>query len=125
MKRKTIIVLGALFISVLALQAAYSSRNEKIQLPGASDEQLKEKIRIFPNPTDGRFQIRMDLEMHDQIVAKVYDITGKLIKDISDDLEKTDSEVSADVDLDHPKSGMYFLRVEMGEKVTTLKIVVK
>lgn len=125
MKRKTIIVLGALFISVLALQAAYSGMNEKIQLPGASDEQLKEKIRIFPNPTDGRFQIRMDLEMHDQIVAKVYDITGKLIKDLSDDLIKTDSEVSADVDLDHPKSGMYFLRVEMGKKITTLKIIVK
>jgi hypothetical protein len=125
MKRKTIIVLGALFISVLALQPAYSGMNEKIQLPGASDEQLTEKIRIFPNPTDGRFQIRMDLEMHDQIVAKVYDITGKLIKDLSDDLVKTDSEVSADVDLDHPKSGMYFLRVEMGKKITTLKIIVK
>jgi hypothetical protein len=125
MKRKTIIVLGALFISVLALQPAYSGMNEKIQLPGASDEQLTEKIRIFPNPTDGRFQIRMDLEMHDQIVAKVYDITGKLIKDLSDDLVKTDSEISADVDLDHPKSGMYFLRVEMGKKIATLKIVVK
>lgn len=125
MKRKTIIVLGALFISVLALQAAYSGMIENIQVPGVSDEQLTEKIRIFPNPTDGRFQIRMDLEMHDQIVAKVYDITGKLIKDISDDLVKTDSQISADVDLDHPKSGMYFLRVEMGKKITTLKIIVK
>ena len=125
MKRKSIIVLGVLGMLLLALQPAYSGMNEKIQVPGISDEQLAEKIRIFPNPTDGRFQIRMDLEKDDQIVAKVYDMTGKLIKDISDDLVKTDSEVSADVDLDHPKPGIYFLRVEIGKKITTLKIIVK
>lgn len=125
MKRKTINVLGALLILVLALQPAYSSMSEKIQIPGESEKQLTEKIRIFPNPTDGRFQIKMELEKHDQIVAKVYDITGKLVKDISDDLVKTDSEVSADVDLDHPKSGIYFLRIEMGKEITTLKIIVK
>ena len=125
MKRKTIFVLKALFILVLALQPAYASMIEKIQVPGVNEKQLTEKIRVFPNPTDGRFQIRLDSEKDDQIVAKVYDITGKLIKDISDELLRTDSEVSADVDLDHPKSGIYFLRIEMGKEITTLKIIVK
>ena len=83
------------------------------------------KRLIYPNPTDGRFQISMDLEDKDRIVAKVFDITGKQIKDISNDLVKADSKVTADVDLDHPRSGIYFLRIEIGTKITTRKIIVK
>ena len=91
----------------------------------ASDDQLAEKINIFPNPTNGQFKISMEISDSEQIKAKIYDITGKLIQDVSGDLVHADSKVTADVNLDHPRSGIYFLRVEMGTKTATRKIIVK
>lgn len=125
MKRKTTYLVLILLCLLATKQAAFSIASEELQGKGKGSEQLADKINIFPNPTDGRFQISMDLRENVRIVAKVFDITGKLIKDLSNDLVKTDSKVRADVDLDHPQSGIYFLRIEIGTKIATRKIIVK
>jgi hypothetical protein len=125
MKRKTIYLLLIQLCLIATLQPTFSIANEELQDKGTDQEQFADKITIYPNPTDGRFQISMDFGENDRIVAKVFDITGKLIKDLSNDLVKTDTKVRADVDLDHPRSGIYFLRVEIGKKIATRKIIVK
>ena len=51
--------------------------------------ELSEKeIKVFPNPSDGRFQLTIEYQGPEKVTAKVYDITGKLVKDISKDLVK-------------------------------------
>jgi hypothetical protein len=125
MKRKTISLFGVLLALLLSWQAVYSISHEGLLQIDASDDQLAEKINIFPNPTDGQFKISMEISDSEHIIAKVYDITGKLIKDVSRDLVHADSKVTADVNLDHPRSGIYFLRVEIGTKTATRKIIVK
>lgn len=125
MKNRFTYLLGIWLCGILAIQPLYSRTNNEFQEPKKTEKQISDKIRIFPNPSEGRFQIHMDYEGKKHILAKVYDITGKVIKDISKDLVKLESSVTADINLDHPKSGIYFLRVEIGSKLATKKIIIK
>jgi hypothetical protein len=92
-------------------------------LPGF--EQIEKDINVFPNPSDGRFQLTFEQSGAEKVTAKVFDITGKLVKDISEDLVREDTSISAQVNLESPKSGIYFLRVSIGNKVLTKKIIIR
>lgn len=118
-------LLGILLWVTLISLPAYSTPSYAFEDPRLSEKQMSDLINIFPNPTDGRFQINLKYEGNEKIAAKVYDITGKMIKDVSNDLVFEESSVTADIDLEHPSSGIYFLRIEIGHKIATKKIIVK
>lgn len=101
-------------------RSAYSPDGD---LPGV--EQSEKEIKVFPNPSDGRFQLTLEHDGTEKVSAKVFDITGKQIKDISEDLVREDTSVTAQVNLESPKSGIYFLRVSIGNKVLTKKIIIR
>ncbi len=125
MKRFTLVVSCVILGSMLFTQQLYS---HSVYVPDGDrlfvelDEQA---IKVFPNPSDGRFQLSIDYQGTEKITAKVYDITGKLIKDISEELAREDQAVNSQVDLETPKAGIYFLRVEIGNQVLTKKIIIR
>ena len=59
------------------------------------------------------------------MTAKVYDIIGKLIRDVSEDLVVVETSITADIGLESPASGIYFLRIEKGKKFLTKKIIIR
>lgn len=83
------------------------------------------EVNVFPNPSDGRFQLSFEYDGHEKLKAKVFDITGKQVKDISDDLVKSETSVSANIDLESPGSGIYFIRIEYGKSIVTKKIIIR
>jgi len=83
------------------------------------------EVKVFPNPSDGRFQLSFNYSGQEKLKAKVFDITGKLVKDISNDLEKSESSVTANIDLESPGSGIYFVRIEWGKSLLTKKVIVR
>ena len=125
MKRFTLIVaglfLGALVISQNLYSRSFQASGFEVPEVGQGENQ----IRVFPNPSDGRFQLTIDHQGEEKVMAKVFDITGKLVKNISEDLVREDTSVTAQVNLDSPKSGIYFLRIEIGKKVLTKKFIVR
>jgi hypothetical protein len=116
MKKLTIYLFGFLLLGILISRPV---------LAQDMDIQLSEQLQIFPNPTDGNFQVTLKYEGSEKVTAKVYDITGKVIKDISNELFKEESSITAQVDLKNPNAGIYFLRIQMGSKRLTKKIIVK
>ena len=125
MKRFTFYSLGMLLVGMLLSYGAFSqsSTNPDQTIIGA--EQLSDQLKIFPNPSDGRFQLSLEYDGMKEVAAKVFDITGKLVQDISEDLVINKSAVTADVDLRVPRSGIYFLRIEIGKSVFTKKIIIR
>ena len=124
--RKHATYLAGFLICGMVLTSTLFSQNNIGNSPSIQDkEQLAEQLKIFPNPTDGKFKMTLDHGGMDKVVAKVYDMTGKLIKDISRDLVIGEESVTADVNLDSPKAGIYFLRIEVGNHRLTKKIIVK
>jgi hypothetical protein len=125
MKNFTLLVCGMVLLGVLhsSQVCGYSA-----SMPDGDrlETELSEKeIKVFPNPSDGRFQLTLDYQGASKVTAKVYDITGKQVKDISEDLVKENTSITANVDLDSPKAGIYFLRVTVGTHVLTKKFIVR
>ena len=125
MKNFTLILIGMVLGATLTTQSLYSRTPD---FPDGSMHGIEEKeqeLKVFPNPSDGRFQLTLTIEESEKVTAKVYDITGKQVKDITEDLVIDHSSVTAQVNLESPKSGIYFLRVSIGSKVLTKKIIIR
>jgi hypothetical protein len=125
MKKFTLAIIGLMLGGMLISQQLYSrsAYAPDGDLPGV--EQSENEIKVFPNPSDGRFQLTLEHDGAEKVSAKVFDITGKQVKDISEDLVREDTSVTAQVNLESPKSGIYFLRVSIGNKVLTKKIIIR
>jgi hypothetical protein len=125
MKKYSLMLAGFLLGGILISQQLYSRSvsSGDGDIPGV--EKTEREINVFPNPSDGRFQLKLEHDGTEKVSAKVFDITGKLVKNISEDLVTEDSSVTANINLDSPKSGIYFLRIEIGNQVYTKKIIIR
>jgi len=121
MKRSSIIIMGIL-VGTLFLSQHLLSR--PVEDPYGADKETTE-IKVFPNPSDGRFQLAFEYNGKEKVTAKVFDITGKMVKNITEELEIGETSVTANIDLDTPSSGIYFIRIEMGKQLLTKKIIIR
>jgi hypothetical protein len=125
MKRFTLIAAGLFLGALVISQNLYSRSFNASDIENPEVEQGENMIQVFPNPSDGTFQLTIDHQGQEKVIAKVFDITGKLVKNLSDELVQEDNSVTAQVNLESPKSGIYFLRIEIGKKVLTKKFIVR
>lgn len=125
MKKPTILILGMLFGTVFMARHLFSYERMIPEETPTGIEQAAIEIEVYPNPSDGRFQLTFEYSGTEKVSAKVFDITGKQVKDISEDLVITETAVTAQVDLDSPNSGIYFIRISWGKTLLTKKIIIR
>lgn len=125
MKKSTLLLIGILLGTFMVSQHLYSHAIILTDDDPVGDELTISEIKVYPNPSDGRFQLSFDYSGDEKLSAKVFDITGKLVKDISNDLVKSATSVSANIDLESPGSGIYFIRIEYGKSLLTKKIIIR
>jgi hypothetical protein len=75
-------------------------------------------IRIYPNPTEGKFYIKNPSS--DKFSYQIYSINGKLVESRNNITGST-----TEVDLSHLAKGMYFIGVRTAEKMETHKVILK
>ena len=125
MKKSTLLFIGILLGTFMVSQHLYSHAIILSDEDPIGEEINISEIKVYPNPSDGRFQLSFDYSGDEKLNAKVFDITGKLVKDISNDLVKSETTVSANIDLESPSSGIYFIRIEYGKSLLTKKIIIR
>ncbi len=90
-------------------------------LPLSTDDiTLNKGIKVYPNPSNGEFNISINQYVGD-INLQIVDINGKVVYDIKNanfNLEKT-------INLGHLQSGMYILKVTADNTNYTEKIIIK
>jgi hypothetical protein len=74
-------------------------------------------VSMHPNPSNGLFNIDIDLSSFKGLSIEIYNTTGQLI------LQKTLAENVTQVDLTKHSKGMYFIKVETNNKTIIKKIV--
>jgi hypothetical protein len=76
-------------------------------------------IRIFPNPTNGIFEIEIpdDTENPANILIYIVDINGKLI------VNKPRQSARTILDISNQPGGIYFLNLKKGDVVSQWKII--
>ena len=90
--------------------------SEKIGMDG-----FEAGIRIYPNPTEGRFAVEIG-HIPDTIQGEIYlyDTQGKLLE-----RKSLRSGNKVDFDLSRNQAGMYILDIRLGEKTSRWKIIKK
>lgn len=77
---------------------------------------LNNEVKVYPNPVKSNLNIEVNVENQD-IVIKLYDLSGKLI------LTSNSTKVLTTIDVSEFPQGIYFLNVSSSEKSGTFKIV--
>lgn len=80
-------------------------------------------LKIYPNPTDGIFNIEFELEKKENVILKIYNQQGKAI--YTDKIKKFNGYYSNEIDLTKEESGIYFVRIIQNDNSVTKKILKK
>lgn len=79
-----------------------------------------EILEIYPNPSNGRFNIEYTFEQAVEMQVDIYDSRGQLLKQINAGKTQT-GMITADMS-EYP-AGMYFISVRRGEIITVEKMI--
>ena len=74
------------------------------------------EVSVYPNPTKGLFTVQLTGESLNG-TAEVFDVTGRMI------LRNTLTSESTELNLDNVSSGVYTLKVTVGNEVKVVKVV--
>lgn len=79
-------------------------------------------LSVFPNPTSGQLELRLELPRAGALRAAVYDLTGRQLRALDFGQQQRLSET---LDFSNYPAGIYLLRVETPEAARTVKIMVR
>jgi hypothetical protein len=77
-------------------------------------------LRVFPNPTEGEFDVSVNLSHPDNLLIGVYDVLGKLIE------ERSVQQVKNDVfnfDFSDKAKGVYYVKLRTTDRSSVKKLV--
>jgi hypothetical protein len=106
----TNIVLGKTYcytVTAICTGEVESEPSNEVCLDIVSINELKNDVKIYPNPTKGELIISMDNEQWTIDNVTIYDIMGKTINNYQ--LSILNSQLK--IDVSHLSAGIYFLRV--------------
>ncbi|QQX77216.1 MULTISPECIES: reprolysin-like metallopeptidase [Aequorivita] len=87
------------------------------------DDFTFENFAVYPNPSNGTFNLSFKPASNDNIEVSLYDLRGRAINQYTFDDVAASTTFSKQLNYNYIESGMYFLVVKNGNKVTTKKIV--
>ncbi|NSW45773.1 MAG: T9SS type A sorting domain-containing protein [Bacteroidales bacterium] len=86
------------------------------------NEEITEKIRIYPNPVSDILNIQLPLESLDEYsLIEMYDILGNLITKHQPEL--TLSEIK--INVSHLSEGIYFIKIYQGSQIYQYKMIIR
>jgi len=94
----------------------YTANFTNLKQQGISQTYSKNLV-IFPNPTNGRFQVILDSEIHLEARLRVYDMNGLLVYDMSL------SQSVLELDLSKLSPGIYHISVTNGNEYYHSKLI--
>lgn len=89
----------------------------------STDTTFFENFKIYPNPSEGDFQLSFLLKNDKGVTVKLFDIRGRILQDLR--FPEALGVFSENLNFDSVKAGMYLLQVQNGTKQTTLKLIIK
>lgn len=94
-----------------------------VRTVASTQEELTGDISLYPNPTRDILNLSIQNNELSPVLMEVYDPIGrKLIREV---FEKRSTSFGQQVDISRLQSGIYFVRLAQGGKVSTLRVIKK
>jgi hypothetical protein len=77
-------------------------------------------IKVMPNPSNGAFTLYLDGLATEKVNMTILDVVGKVV--LSEQISSF-GETRKDVNISNQANGIYFLQLNVGESVRTIKLV--
>ncbi|NOQ25661.1 MAG: T9SS type A sorting domain-containing protein [Bacteroidales bacterium] len=95
----------------------------EIDIEDSKDKTVKKefkKIKISPNPTEGKFNLEFELSNKESVVVKVNNESGKSV--YSKKVKKFKGKFSEEIDISKEEAGTYIVLIKQGDKIIEQKI---
>lgn len=92
------------------------------EAPSAIQNVMIERLTVFPNPTQGRFNISFFLPQTGNTNIRIFDQQGRQV--YNRDLNTFEGLFQDQIDISNQAAGTYFLFIQQGDSVMNRKIVV-
>ncbi|MCO4820323.1 MAG: T9SS type A sorting domain-containing protein, partial [Bacteroidetes bacterium] len=79
-------------------------------------------MKVYPNPSNGIFNVSFDLPSQEDVTVAVYDMMGNQVANI---IEGQLQKGTYTVDMTGKAAGMYFVRMTAHNQVFNQKVMVK
>jgi hypothetical protein len=83
---------------------------------------LEANLRAYPNPCSGALHIRYLIADIGYLIAEVYSVEGVKVKTLMQGYQQP-GEHNQSFDLSDLPDGMYFVRLQIGERAETVKLI--
>jgi hypothetical protein len=106
---------------IIELQKSPASRSAEAETPEpVVDVIAKQEIKIYPNPTKGLLKVEIG-NFSDDLTGNIaiFDSSGKTVVQVGSLSAENSLDISRQAD------GIYFLKIKVGDEVSTWKIIKK
>ncbi|MDT7832401.1 zinc-dependent metalloprotease family protein [Flavobacteriaceae bacterium S356] len=82
-----------------------------------------EGFNLFPNPSNGDFNLQFDTVTSDDVQLQLFDLTGRLVQEVS--YKNVAARFSENVSFKDVSNGVYLLKIKNGTTQTTRKLIIE
>ena len=82
-----------------------------------------EGFNLYPNPSNGNFNLQFDTVSSDKVKLQLFDITGRLVRELN--YANIAARFSESVSFENTSKGLYLLKITNGSKQTTRKLLIE
>ena len=96
---------------------------EVIDDTASLDNDTFDGFNLYPNPSNGNFNLQFDTSSPDRIELQLFDLTGRLVKELL--FTNTATRFSERISFENTAKGVYVLKIKNGNKQTAKKLIIK
>ena len=96
---------------------------EVIDETASLEDDAFEGFNLYPNPSNGNFNLQFDTTSSDRIELQLFDITGRLVRKLL--FTNVATRFSESISFENTAKGVYLLKIKNGNKQTTKKLVIE
>ena len=87
------------------------------------EDSILEGFNLYPNPSNGSFNLKFNTESNENVEIQLYDLTGKLVKELQ--FSNISFQFSERISFQNTAKGFYVLKIKNGTKQTSRKLLIE
>ena len=96
---------------------------EVVDATASLDNDIFEGFNLYPNPSNGNFNLQFNAETTESAEIQLYDLTGRLVKELQ--FSNISLRFSESISFQNTAKGFYVLKIKNGAKQTSRKLVIE